>query len=58
MFTLTLTRVTILSGGKMAVVAAGSVVVKDVPDSGVYGGVPAKALGAGSSFVNFGGSIW
>jgi len=40
-------RVTILSGvkiGKMAVIAAGAVVVKDVPDYGVYGGIPAKAL--------------
>jgi len=41
------TGVIILPGvhiGKMAVIAAGSVVNKDVPDYGIYGGIPAKAL--------------
>jgi len=40
-------KVIVLSGvtiGKNAVVAAGAVVTTDVPDYGVYGGVPAKMI--------------
>ena len=35
--------------GKNAVVAAGSVVTKDVPDNWIFGGVPAKAIKAASN---------
>jgi chloramphenicol O-acetyltransferase type B len=39
--------VTILQGvtiGEGAIVAAGSIVTKDIPDYGIVGGIPAKLL--------------
>lgn len=49
-------RVTILpnvSIGKGAVVAAGAVVVKDVPPFAIVGGVPAKVIGHRNQDINY-----
>jgi acetyltransferase-like isoleucine patch superfamily enzyme len=51
------TRATILPGvriGKGAVVAAGAVVIKDVDDYSIVGGVPAKLIGTRSHNLNYG----
>lgn len=48
------TNTTILPGvriGKNVIVAAGSLVNKDLPDNGVYGGVPAKHICSFEAFV-------
>lgn len=49
-------RVTILPGvriGKGAVIAAGSIVTKDIPPMTIVGGIPAKIIGTGKSKLSY-----
>ena len=57
-------RVVVLKGvtiGRAAVVAAGSVVIKDIPENAIVSGVPAKIIGTRQSEMSYdlsAGPIW